>query len=231
MSPQFPMLVCDLAIAACAYKLICRERKLTREDYWRGFVSVTIISSYERLSKIAIAIFFLLYADYTPAGISQKVTIPASDPDMRTCFTGPVIDDDIALESNETFTLSITNFSPATDRILPGIETTRITIIDEDGKRFCTLCLPRFTDDIVIVVRVRFTEEEYPFREESGLATVCLEKDMQTAIGFSVNSLTSRNLTLGINRIFCKESCNSKINISINFILDCTLRGRSIKQH
>ena len=72
--------------------------------------------------------------DYTPSGVPQTVTIPASDPDMRTCFTGPIIDDDIALEPNETFTLSITNYSPVTDRILSGIKTTSITIIDDDGE-------------------------------------------------------------------------------------------------
>ena len=76
--------------------------------------------------------FFL--ADYTPSGIPRTVTIPASDPDMRTCFTGPIIDDLIALEPNETFTLSITNISPDSDRIVRGIDLTRITIVDDDGE-------------------------------------------------------------------------------------------------
>ena len=70
--------------------------------------------------------------DYTPSGIPTTVTIPASD--GRACFTGPIIDDLIALEPNETFTLTITNISPDNSRIQRGIETTRITITDDDGE-------------------------------------------------------------------------------------------------
>ena len=75
-----------------------------------------------------------VFADYTPSGIPVTVTIPASAADMRACFTGPIIDDLIALEPNETFTLSITDISPDDSRIQAGIETTRITIIDDDGE-------------------------------------------------------------------------------------------------
>ena len=56
---------------------------------------------------------------------------------------------------------------------------------------------PTFNNITIIVVRVRFTEEEYLFREESGLATVCLQKDLQTAIGFDVDSFTTQNTALG----------------------------------
>jgi hypothetical protein len=73
-------------------------------------------------------------ADYVPSGISTTVTIPASDPDMRTCFMGPIINDLIALEPNETFTLKIDNISPDNRRINTGIDTTTITIIDDDGE-------------------------------------------------------------------------------------------------
>ena len=60
------------------------------------------------------------------------VTIPASDP--IACFTGQIIDDLIALEPKETFTLTITNISPYNNRIQRGIETTRITITDDDSE-------------------------------------------------------------------------------------------------
>ena len=73
-------------------------------------------------------------ADYTPSGIPTTVTIPASDPDMRACFNGPIIDDLIALEPNETFSLTITGISPDSSRIVRGINTTVITIIDDDGE-------------------------------------------------------------------------------------------------
>lgn len=48
------------------------------------------------------------------------------------------------------------------------------------------------------VVRVRYEEPEYIFREESGLATVCLIKDLETAVGFSVDSVTTDDLAIGM---------------------------------
>ena len=51
---------------------------------------------------------------------------------MRACFTVDLINDNLALEQNETFTLSITDISPFGPRIQSGIETTRISIIDDD---------------------------------------------------------------------------------------------------
>ena len=47
------------------------------------------------------------------------------------------------------------------------------------------------------VVRVMFEEPQYIFREESGLATVCLVKDLETATSFEVNSTTVQNTALG----------------------------------
>lgn len=48
-----------------------------------------------------------------------------------------------------------------------------------------------------VVVRVRFVEPEYIFREETGLSTVCLVKDLETAVSFEVNSITTQNSALG----------------------------------
>ena len=50
---------------------------------------------------------------------------------------------------------------------------------------------------IYVVVRVRFQEPNYLFHEESGLATVCLVKDIETATGFDVETLTLDNTTNG----------------------------------
>ena len=72
--------------------------------------------------------------DYTPSGITTMVTIPASPLDGRTCFTGPIINDPIALEPDETFSLKIDNISPDNRRINTGIDTTVITIIDDDSE-------------------------------------------------------------------------------------------------
>ena len=47
------------------------------------------------------------------------------------------------------------------------------------------------------VVRVMFEQPQYIFREESGLATVCLVKDLETATSFEVNSTTVENTALG----------------------------------
>lgn len=79
-------------------------------------------------------VFNFVSVDYVPSGIQTTVTIAASDPDMRSCFTGPIIDDLIALEPDESFLLKIDNISPDNPRIVTGIDTTRITIIDDDGE-------------------------------------------------------------------------------------------------
>ena len=44
-----------------------------------------------------------------------------------------------------------------------------------------------------------FEEPEYLFREESGEATVCLVKDLETAAAFDVDSITSDNSALSMN--------------------------------
>ena len=48
-----------------------------------------------------------------------------------------------------------------------------------------------------VVVRVRFAEPNYLFREESGLATVCVVKDLETAADFGVETVTSDNTANG----------------------------------
>ena len=92
---------------------------------------------YKEVKLLQFCTFVYLLVDYIPSGITTMVTIPASDPDMRTCFTGPIIDDSIALEPDETFSLKIDNISPDNRRINTGIDTTVITIIDDDSESEC----------------------------------------------------------------------------------------------
>ena len=80
-------------------------------------------------------------ADYDPAVIPATVTILASE--SMACFTGPIIDDLIALEPDESFTLTITDISPDNNRIQRGIETTTITIVDDNSElrdNTCSSC-------------------------------------------------------------------------------------------
>ena len=49
-----------------------------------------------------------------------------------------------------------------------------------------------------VVVRVRFEQPDYLFREESELATICLVKNLETAISFDVESITTQNTALGM---------------------------------
>ena len=150
--------------------------------------------------------------DYTPSGIPTTVTIPASDPDTRECFDGPIINDLIALEPDKTFSLKIdNNISPDNRRINTGIDTTVTTIIDDDSELECAdKKLQRSTFSffcLFAVVRVMFEQPEYIFREETGLATVCLVKDLETATSFEVNSTTVENTALGaIKMIQCYKS-------------------------
>lgn len=45
---------------------------------------------------------------------------------------------------------------------------------------------------------MRYLEPLYLFREESGLATVCLVKDLETAEGFEVDSISSDDTAIGM---------------------------------
>lgn len=53
-------------------------------------------------------------------------------------------------------------------------------------------------------MRVRFEQPDYLFREESGLATVCLVKDLATAVPFEVNSTTTENTAFGMMNIYIR---------------------------
>ena len=47
------------------------------------------------------------------------------------------------------------------------------------------------------VVRVKFEKPNYMSREESGQVTVCLVKDLETAAGFVVQTITSDDTAKG----------------------------------
>ena len=49
----------------------------------------------------------------------------------------------------------------------------------------------------LVVVRVRFAQPEYLYRETEGVAQVCLVKDLETAITFAVDSFTTPDTALG----------------------------------
>lgn len=49
----------------------------------------------------------------------------------------------------------------------------------------------------LVVVRVRFAQPEYLYRETEGVAQVCLVKDLETAVTFNVNSFTTQDTALG----------------------------------
>ena len=71
--------------------------------------------------------------DYNPANIPASITIPANE-DM-TCFTtDTVLDDLIALEEDEVFSLDIENVLPDDPRINVEADNVTVTILDDDGK-------------------------------------------------------------------------------------------------
>ena len=65
------------------------------------------------------------------------------------------------------------------------------------------------------VVRVMFEQPQYIFREESGLATVCLVKDLETAASFEVNSTTVQNTALGAILAIMMTQCFNVICKSV----------------
>lgn len=67
-------------------------------------------------------------ADYQ--SVPQRlITIqPTSD---RTCFSGIIIDDELGLEGEETFTLTFEK--PPVDGVVVGQDKTNINILDDDG--------------------------------------------------------------------------------------------------
>ena len=56
-----------------------------------------------------------------------------------------------------------------------------------------------------------FEQPQYIFREESGLATVCLVKDLETATSFEVNSTTVENTALGAILTIMMTQCYKSV--------------------
>ena len=67
--------------------------------------------------------------DYRPPRI-RFITLKSDA--RRSCFNGDIINDDIALEGVETFSLNIEK--PVLGRVVVDQNTTNINIIDDDGK-------------------------------------------------------------------------------------------------
>ena len=85
--------------------------------------------------------FFLSYLDYNPANVPSTVFIPASS--LSICFvSNSIIDDQIALEFDETFSLSIDQAGPDSGgQITIANGSTVIIIVDDDGE-----CIIRQSD-------------------------------------------------------------------------------------
>lgn len=62
------------------------------------------------------------------------VTLPAG-PATEMCFRGDIIDDQVALEPDEFFTLKL--MDPVIDGVAIGNDETVVTIIDDDGTILC----------------------------------------------------------------------------------------------
>lgn len=75
------------------------------------------------------------HSDYVELTPPQVVTLPPG-PTSESCFSGDIIDDEIALEPDEFFTLKLLN--PLTPGAAVGNDETTVNIIDDDG-----MCWPR----------------------------------------------------------------------------------------
>lgn len=76
----------------------------------------------------------ILHADYVELTPPQAVTLPAG-PASETCFSGDIIDDKLALEPVEQFTLRLRD--PVIQDVLIGNDETVVSIIDDDGMYLC----------------------------------------------------------------------------------------------
>ena len=74
-----------------------------------------------------------VHVDYDPANVPSSVTIPA-DEDMACFTTDTVLDDQIALEEDETLLLSIENVLPDDPNINITDGSTIVTLLDDDSK-------------------------------------------------------------------------------------------------
>ena len=75
-----------------------------------------------------------MYVDYEPLGTTVTLE-PLSN---RTCFTGEIINDVIALEGVEDFVLLLGD--PMEDGILLAIDRAVVIIVDDDGESWCGSC-------------------------------------------------------------------------------------------
>lgn len=73
---------------------------------------------------------FSLCADYVELTPPQEITLPAG-PAGLTCFTGDIIDDQLALEPVEQFILRLRD--PMIQNVLIGNDETIVRIVDDDG--------------------------------------------------------------------------------------------------
>ena len=141
-----------------------------------------------------------LLKDYTPSGIPNVVTIPASALN-RTCFSGPIINNP-AVELNENFILSIIDVSPVNRAIVLGIQTTRITIIDDDS-RFGDVVFCAISFFVHAVVTIGFNPLEYEVSEADSRVVLnisifngILERDIIINFETRPNSATSEGAIL-----------------------------------
>ena len=70
--------------------------------------------------------------------------ILSAGPAGQTCFTGDIIDDELALEPVEEFTLRLRD--PVLQNVIIGNDETVVRIIDDDGK-----CVHMCTDKYIIL--------------------------------------------------------------------------------
>ena len=70
------------------------------------------------------------HTDYDPNSIPDTITIMAADD--QACFTGTINDDELSLEGDEQFRLTLSNALPS--EVFIGRGTTTITIHDNDGQ-------------------------------------------------------------------------------------------------
>ena len=92
--------------------------------------------------------FFLLTAgeDYTINNADFTVTIPAGEP-MEQCIPVGIVDDEVALEGEETFQFFFVTLEPG---VLPGDQGEAVvTIVDDDGSELITEQTHNFIDIMI----------------------------------------------------------------------------------
>ena len=79
--------------------------------------------------------------DYSPSSIPSSITIPAGE--LKKCFDVTILDDMIALEGNESFTINMVVDMPNFGTT--GNSESEVTIIDNDGEIVCYITRPLFS--------------------------------------------------------------------------------------